>query len=259
MGALTEPAPQTPRQRADVALVERGHFESRAKARAAIEAGLVRIGGEVLRKPSELIAPDAAIEASAPHPWVSRAGLKLVAALDAFAIDPKDRACLDLGASTGGFTQVLLARGARHVSAIDVGRDQLHASLRADPRVTSLESTDARQLTRALLPEAPSLIVCDASFISLRLVLPVPLSLAAPQADLVVLIKPQFEAGPARVKKGIVRDAQVHSEICADIRSFVEGLGWRVHGITASPIEGGDGNREFLLAASRHFSSGEPA
>ena len=248
-------------QRADIALVERGFFESRAKARAAIEAGLVRADGVVLRKPSEPVAAAAQIEASAPHPWVSRAGHKLEAGLATFGIDPAGRICLDVGSSTGGFTQVLLARGAERVYAVDVGRDQLHASLRADPRVVSMESTDARALTRALIPQAPSLVVCDASFISLRLVLPVPLALAAPGADLVALIKPQFEAGPARVKKGIVRDARVHAEVCEDIRGFVASLGWDVTAITPSPIEGGDGNREFLLAARRsahHGPTGEP-
>ena len=238
-------------QRADIALVERGFFESRAKARAAIEAGLVRVGGVTLRKPAEPVAETAEIEATAPHPWVSRAGMKLDSGLDTFAIDPAGRTCLDIGSSTGGFTQVLLARGAAHVFAVDVGRDQLHATLRADARVTVMESTDARALTHDMIMPAPTLVVCDASFISLHLVLPVPLSLAAPGADLVVLIKPQFEAGPARVKKGIVRDAAVHAEICENIRAFIETAGWQVRGITPSPIEGGDGNREFLLAARR--------
>jgi 23S rRNA (cytidine1920-2'-O)/16S rRNA (cytidine1409-2'-O)-methyltransferase len=238
-------------QRADIALVDRGFFESRAKARAAIEAGLVRVDGALVRKPSEPLGDDARIEASAPHPWVSRAGLKLVAGLDHFSVDPTGRVCMDVGSSTGGFTQVLLSRGAELVYAVDVGRDQLHQTLRAEPRVRVMESTDARSLTRALVPQAPTLVVCDASFISLRLVLPTPLDLAAERADLIALIKPQFEAGPARVKKGVVRDADVHAEVCADIRLFLEGQGWHVRGLIPSPIEGGDGNREFLIAATR--------
>ncbi len=242
-------------QRADIALVDRGFFESRAKARAAIEAGLVRVDGALVRKPSEPLGDDARIEASAPHPWVSRAGLKLVAGLDHFRVDPTGRICMDVGSSTGGFTQVLLSRGAELVYAVDVGRDQLHQTLRAEPRVRVMESTDARSLTRALVPQAPTLVVCDASFISLRLVLPTPLDLATERADLIALIKPQFEAGPARVKKGVVRDADVHAEVCADIRLFLEGQGWHVRGLIPSPIEGGDGNREFLIAATR----GEPS
>ena len=242
-------------QRADIALVDRGFFESRAKARAAIEAGLVRVDGALVRKPSEPLGEDARIEASAPHPWVSRAGLKLVAGLDHFRVDPTGRICMDVGSSTGGFTQVLLSRGAELVYAVDVGRDQLHQTLRAEPRVRVMESTDARSLTRALVPQAPTLVVCDASFISLRLVLPTPLDLATERADLIALIKPQFEAGPARVKKGVVRDADVHAEVCADTRLFLEGQGWRVRGLIPSPIEGGDGNREFLIAATR----GEPS
>ena len=238
-------------QRADIALVDRGFFESRAKARAAIEAGLVQVDGVAVRKPSEPVGEDAKLEASAPHPWVSRAGLKLVAGLDHFEVSAEGRICMDVGSSTGGFTQVLLSRGAELVYAVDVGRDQLHASLRKDPRICVMESTDARSLTRTLVPQAPSLVVCDASFISLRLVLPTPLYLADARADLIALIKPQFEAGPARVKKGIVRDANVHAEVCEDIRVFIEGLGWRLRGLTPSPIEGGDGNREFLIAATR--------
>jgi 23S rRNA (cytidine1920-2'-O)/16S rRNA (cytidine1409-2'-O)-methyltransferase len=238
-------------QRADLLLVERGLFESRAKARAAIEAGLVKVDGVALKKPSEPVQENAQIDAQAPHPWVSRAGLKLVEGLDHFRIDPRGRIAIDVGSSTGGFTQVLLARGASLVYAVDVGRDQLHSSLRSDPRVVVMESTDARHLTREKVPDAPSIVVCDASFISLRLVLPVALQLAAAQADLIALIKPQFEAGPERVKKGIVRDASVHEEVCATIRAFIETQGWSVTGVTPSPIEGGDGNREFLLHAKK--------
>ena len=241
-------------QRADLLLVERGFFESRAKARAAIEAGLVKVDGIALKKPSDSVQPDVQIEAQAAHPWVSRAGLKLVGGLDAFDVAPSERICLDVGSSTGGFTQVLLSRGAQLVYAVDVGRDQLHHSLRGDARVVGMEATDARQLTRALIPQAPSLVVCDASFISLKLVLVAALTLAADKADLIALIKPQFEAGPARVKKGIVRDALVHDEVCGDIRAFIQSQGWSVHGIVPSPIEGGDGNREFLLHATKGAS-----
>jgi 23S rRNA (cytidine1920-2'-O)/16S rRNA (cytidine1409-2'-O)-methyltransferase len=236
--------------RADSALHARGLFESRAKAREAIEAGLVSVDGRIVKKPSEPIAADAHIVARAAYPWVSRGGVKLAHALDQFGVDPHGRFCLDVGASTGGFTDVLLTRGARHVVAVDVGHGQLHARLREDPRVTSLEGQDARSLTPAHLTEAPSLIVIDASFISLSVLLPHVLSLAAPRADLVALIKPQFEAGRAAVKKGVVRDEKIHAEVCARIEGEIEALGWRVSGITPSPIEGGDGNREFLVHAT---------
>lgn len=237
--------------RADVALCERGLFESRAKAREAILAGLVRVDGRPISKPSQLVAPDATITASAPYPWVSRGGVKLAHALEIFAVDPKDRFCLDIGASTGGFTDVLLSRGARHVVAVDVGHGQLHEKLTRDARVTSLEATDARSLTTAHLSEPPSLVVIDASFISLALVLPNVLALAAQDAELVALVKPQFEAGRAAVKKGIVRDEAVRAQVCDRVAGDVETLGWRVLAVTPSPIEGGDGNCEFLLHARR--------
>ena len=237
------------RLRADLLLVERGFFESRAKAREAIEAGLVSADGKPVRKPSDPLGPEAEILATAPYPWVSRAGLKLVAGLDTFGIDPTGRTCLDVGSSTGGFTQVLLARGAAKVTAVDVGRDQLHPSLRADPRVVSREATDARSLSAADFEVAPSLLVCDASFISLRLVLPAALALAPEGAELVALVKPQFEAGRTAVGKGgIVKDAKVHTRVCVEIVAFLESVGWRVRGPVPSPIEGGDGNREFLIA-----------
>ena len=239
------------RQRADTLLVDRRFFASRAQARAAIEAGLVRAAGRTVRKPAEPIDADCAIEAAAPHPWVSRGGVKLAAALDAFAIDPAARPCLDIGASTGGFTHVLVSRGAACVTAVDVGHGQLHASLRSHPAVVSLEGLDARALTPAMLPLPPAIITCDASFISAKLILPHVLALAAPQATLVLLIKPQFEAGRARVAKGVVRDAAVHDDVCAEIAALVEALGWVVIGLMPSPIEGGDGNHEFLLGARR--------
>jgi 23S rRNA (cytidine1920-2'-O)/16S rRNA (cytidine1409-2'-O)-methyltransferase len=238
-------------KRADAALHERGFFESRAKAREAIEAGLVTVDGRVVAKPSTPIAEDAEIVAQAPYPWVSRGGVKLSHALDVFKVDPSGLYCLDVGASTGGFTDVLLARGARHVAAVDVGHDQLHDRLRRDARVTSMEGQDARTLTVAQLAEPPALIVIDASFISLSALLPNVLPLATQEATLVALIKPQFEAGRRGTKKGVVRDEAIHAEVCARAQADIEAQGWRVAGVTASPITGGDGNREFLICARR--------
>ena len=238
------------KDRVDRLLVERGLFDSRAKAQAAIEAGLVSVNDTVVRKSSEEVAVDAALRATAAHPYVSRAGLKLAAAIDHFGFDPKGRICLDVGASTGGFTQVLLERGAKLVYAVDVGRGQLHDSLRARPEVVSYEETDIRACTPARFRATPDLVTVDVSFISLKLVLPPALKLVAHRTQLIALIKPQFEAGPARVKKGIVRDAAVHAAVCADITAFVTALGWRVLGVIPSPIEGGDGNAEFLLGAT---------
>jgi 23S rRNA (cytidine1920-2'-O)/16S rRNA (cytidine1409-2'-O)-methyltransferase len=238
-----------PRVRADRVLVERGMFESRAKAQAAIAAGLVTANGIAVRKASDEIERDAIIEAQPAHPYVSRGGLKLAAALDHFNFDPKGRVCLDVGASTGGFTQVLLERGAAKVYAVDVGREQLHASLRLRPDVVSLEATDIRELPP--LEPAPDFVVIDVSFISLKQVIPAALKLVTSPAYLVALIKPQFEAGRERVKKGVVRDPNVHVAVCDDIVAFVRSLGWRVLGVIPSPIAGGDGNREFLLGATR--------
>jgi 23S rRNA (cytidine1920-2'-O)/16S rRNA (cytidine1409-2'-O)-methyltransferase len=238
------------RQRADRLLVARGLFDSRAKAQAAIEAGLVKANGKVVAKASELVAADAVVEASAAHPYVSRGGVKLAAALDHFGISPKGRVCLDVGASTGGFTQVLLERGASKVYAVDVGSGQLHAAVGAHPEVMSLEQTDIRTLSPAQLTPPPDLVVIDVSFISLRLVLPPALALARKPAQLIALIKPQFEAGRALVKKGIVRDSAVHQAVCDDIAACVAALGWRVLGLIPSPISGGDGNVEFLLGAT---------
>ena len=238
-------------RRADVALVESGLFDSRAKAGAAIAAGLVFADGVPVSKASCRVRSDALLRASAAHPWVSRGGVKLAAALDHFGFDSFGCRCLDVGSSTGGFTEVLLARGAAHVVAVDVGRDQFHASLRGHPRISLRESTDIRALTAADLAGPADVVVCDASFISLRLVLPAALALAASKADLIALIKPQFEAGRAALKKGIVRDPAVHADVCRDTAAMVEALGWRVIGLAPSPIEGGDGNREFLLGARR--------
>jgi 23S rRNA (cytidine1920-2'-O)/16S rRNA (cytidine1409-2'-O)-methyltransferase len=239
------------RVRADRLLVERGLFSSRAKAQAAIAAGLVTADARPVRKPADEIATGAVLQAQAEHPYVSRGGVKLAAALDHFGFDPAGRACLDVGASTGGFTEVLLARGARRVTAVDVGTGQLHASLRGDPRVTSLEQTDIRTLRLDQLPEPPDVITIDVSFISLKLVLPAALGLARGPALLVALIKPQFEVGRASLKKGIVRDAGVQAAVCDNIAAAAADLGWAVAGVIPSPILGGDGNREFLLGARR--------
>jgi 23S rRNA (cytidine1920-2'-O)/16S rRNA (cytidine1409-2'-O)-methyltransferase len=239
------------RVRADRLLVERGLFASRAKAQAAIEAGLVTADGAPVRRASDAIAADARLSAAPAHPWVSRGGVKLAAALDRFGFDPRGRVCLDVGASTGGFTEVLLARGARRIYAVDVGRDQIHPTLRTRPEVVTLEQTDIRNLDPRELPEPISLLVVDVSFISLKLVLPAALALAASPAQLVALIKPQFEAGRAHLKKGIVRDHRVQAQVCDDVARIVRTLGWTVVGLTESPILGGDGNREYLIGATR--------
>jgi 23S rRNA (cytidine1920-2'-O)/16S rRNA (cytidine1409-2'-O)-methyltransferase len=239
------------RMRADQLLVARGVSESRARAQASILAGLVSADGAKVMKPSQELSCDARLDAAPEHPWVSRGGVKLAAALDRFGFDPRGKICLDVGASTGGFSEVLLDRGARRVYAVDVGHGQLHRSLAQRPEIVSLERTDARHLDRALVPDLIDLVVVDVSFISLTKALPAALALAAPKAALVALIKPQFEAGRGRVKKGIVREAAVHREVCADILAFVAGLGWEEIGIMESPIRGGDGNKEFLMGARR--------
>lgn len=233
-------------------MVARGLFESRAKARAAIEAGGVTADGRPVSKASELLADDAALEAVAAHPWVGRGALKLVHALDLWPVVVEGRVVLDVGASTGGFTEVCLSRGAARVYAVDVGRGQLHPKVAADPRVVSLEATDARDLTSALIPEPPGLIVTDVSFISLEKAMPAALALAAPGADLVALVKPQFEVGRGKVGKGgIVTDDAARQAALDAVRSFITSSGWAVRETADSPIEGGDGNREFLLWATR--------
>lgn len=239
--------------RADRFLVEHGYFETRARAQAAIAGGKVTANGVVVTKPSQKIAEDAQIVAEEAFPWVSRAALKLVAALEAFEIDPTDRVCLDVGASTGGFTEVLLARGARHVYAVDVGRGQLHRRLQADARVASMEGVDARSLATDMLDAPPSLVVCDASFISLLKVIARPLELAAPQADLIALIKPQFEVGRAAIGKGGLVKSENDRRLAVDtVCSGLEAMSeFRVRAVIDSPVEGGDGNREYLMAASR--------
>ena len=239
------------KERIDRLLVERGLFDSRAKAQAAIAAGLVTADERPVRKASDEVAVDSAITAAPAHPYVSRGGLKLAAALDHFDFDAKGRVCLDVGASTGGFTEVLLERDARRVYSVDAGRGQLHGRLRARREVVSLEETDIRKMSPAAMRETPDLVVVDVSFVSLKLVLPAALKLVAHRTQLVALIKPQFEAGPAYVKKGIVRDASVRKAVCDEIAAFIASLGWRVLGIVPSPIAGGDGNAEFLLGAAR--------
>jgi len=239
--------------RADRYLVDKGHFKTRAKAQAAIAAGTVRVNGQALAKASQTIPDGAVVEAKPAHPYVSRAALKLAAGLDAFEIDPAGRVCLDVGSSTGGFTQVLIERGAQRVTSVDVGKDQLDASLRADPRVLSLEGQDARTLTLDLIGgAAPSLVVCDASFISLEKVLATPLALAAPGADLIALFKPQFEVGRAHVGKGgVVKDSGAIERAEENARGFGGRAGFEVSGVIESPIAGGDGNRERLIGARK--------
>jgi 23S rRNA (cytidine1920-2'-O)/16S rRNA (cytidine1409-2'-O)-methyltransferase len=239
------------RRRADRLLVARGLFDSRAKAQAAIEAGLVRANGVPVRKAAEEIPDDARIEAQPAHPYVSRGALKLVAALDHFGVDPRGGVCLDVGASTGGFSVVRHTRGAARVHAVDVGHGQLHPSLQDHPRLTAMEGTDIRTLTAGQFDPAPDLVTIDVSFISLKLVLPAVSTLARTPAFLVTLIKPQFEAGRAHVKKGVVRDEAIHRTVCDDIVAATTSLGWQVHEVIPSPIAGGDGNCEFLLGAER--------
>lgn len=240
------------KQRADQALVNRGLADSRARAQALILAGLVFSGETRIDKPGTLVAADAPLSVRGQdHPWVSRGGVKLAHGLDAFGFDPAGRVCLDIGASTGGFTDVLLARGAARVYAVDVGQGQLAWKLRQDPRVRLRERTNARYLDASIVPEPIGALVCDTSFIGLRTLLPAGLGLCAPGAFAVALIKPQFEAGPSRVGKGgVVRDPAVQAEVCETIRAWWAGLpGWSVVGLVESPIRGPEGNREFLIGA----------
>ncbi len=240
------------KKRIDQLLVERGLAESRTKAQALVMAGLVYQDTRRIDKPGQQVPEDKAIEVKGQeHPWVSRGGLKLEKALDHFQLDPAGRVCLDLGASTGGFTDVLLSKGAAKVYAVDVGHGQLAWKLRQDERVVVLERTNARHLTPEIVPDAIQALVCDASFIGLELVLPAALALCAPGAWLAALIKPQFEVGRERVGKGgVVRDPALHREVCERIESWLAGqAGWRVLGVTESPITGPEGNVEFLIAA----------
>jgi 23S rRNA (cytidine1920-2'-O)/16S rRNA (cytidine1409-2'-O)-methyltransferase len=241
----------TSRKRADVLLVERGLFESRARARAAIDAGLVMADGKPVAKASETIATDAALSAQPAHPYVSRGGVKLAGALEHYPIDIEGHVCLDVGASTGGFTEVLLANGASLVFAIDVGHGQLHPSLHSHPKIVSMEGTDIRDLEGKRLPARPDVVVIDVSFISLKAVLPVALELAAAPMSLLALIKPQFEAPRKHSKRGIIRNAMVHQEICDDITAFAASLGCTDIQVFPSSITGGDGNIEFFIGAHR--------
>jgi 23S rRNA (cytidine1920-2'-O)/16S rRNA (cytidine1409-2'-O)-methyltransferase len=239
--------------RADQMLVERGLAESRTRAQALIMGGHVYSADRRIDKAGQMLAPDAPLEVKGrDHPWVSRGGIKLAHALDHFAIDVTGRVAMDVGSSTGGFTDVLLSRGAVRVYAVDSGTNQLAWKLRTDPRVVVHEQTSARILTAGHIAQPIDVIVCDASFISLAKVLERPLGFAAPGAVLVALIKPQFEAGQAEVGKGgVVRDPAVHARVCAEVEAWVQAQGWHVEGITASPITGPEGNVEFLIAARR--------
>ncbi len=240
------------KERADQLLVVRGLAESRVRAQALILAGQVYWDDRRVDKPGVTLPGDAALTVKGPdHPWVGRGGLKLDFALTRFDFDPGSRVCLDVGASTGGFTDVLLARGAARVYAVDVGHGQLAWKLRQDPRVVVLERTNARYLSAAEVPEPVDFIVCDASFIGMETILPAALALATPGAGLIALIKPQFEVGRARVGKGgVVRDPALHREVSARIEAWLAARpGWRVLGLAESPIQGPRGNREFLIAA----------
>src|SRR5580704_8286503 len=255
--AMSRPHPRIPAQaakrRVDQLLVEQGLAESRARAQALVLAGVVSCGGRRIDKAGEQLAAEAALGVKEnDHPWASRGGLKLAHALDHFGIEVDGKTALDIGASTGGFTDVLLSRGAGRVYAIDVGYGQLAWKLRQDPRVIVHERVNARHLTRAHVPEPVDMITCDASFIGLATLLPVPLALAAEEAELVALVKPQFEAGREHVGKGgVVRDPAVHHEICERTATWVAAQGWTVVGVVESPVLGPQGNREFLLYACR--------
>jgi 23S rRNA (cytidine1920-2'-O)/16S rRNA (cytidine1409-2'-O)-methyltransferase len=239
------------RKRADVLLVERGLFESRARAQAAIEAGLVTANDKQVLKASEGLAADAVLQAQPAHPFVSRGGVKLAGALEQYPLEIEDHVCLDVGASTGGFTEVLLANGAGLVFSIDVGRGQLHPSLHGHPRIVSMEETDIRGFENKRLPQRPDIVVIDVSFISLKAVLPVALALAAAPMHLLALIKPQFEAPRKHSRRGIIRDASVHQEVCDDIAAFAASLGCTGIEVFPSSITGGDGNIEFFIGARR--------
>jgi 23S rRNA (cytidine1920-2'-O)/16S rRNA (cytidine1409-2'-O)-methyltransferase len=238
--------------RLDHYLVQKGLTESRAKAQEAIASGLVTINGAVALKSSQKVVEGADVALAGPaHPYVSRGGVKLAAALDHFSLGSAGKICLDLGASTGGFTDVLLQHGAAKVYAVDVGRGQLHEKISADPRVVNLEQTHAKDLTRAMVPDPIELVVCDVSFISLKKALPFALALAAPDAMLVALVKPQFEVGREGIGKGGLVKAGLAEPAANDIAQWIAAQGWRPLGLMDSPILGGDGNREFLLGATK--------
>ena len=249
---MARSAAKPAKKRVDQLLVERGLAESRSRAQALVMAGAVFHGERRIDKPGATVPDDGALAVRGrDHPWVSRGGLKLARGIERFAVDPAGRVCLDIGASTGGFTDVLLHHGAAKVYAVDVGHGQLAWKLRTDPRVVVLEQTNARHLTRDLVPDPPGAVVCDASFIGLETVLPAGMALAAPGAWLIALIKPQFQAGRAQVGRGgVVRDPAVHKAVCGDVRAWLEAQpGWAVRGIEESPVMGPEGNREFLICA----------
>lgn len=245
------------KKRIDQLLVERGLAPSRARAQALIMAGLVFVGDRRVDKPGQQLAEDAVIDVRGrDHPWVGRGGVKLAHAIEAFGLDPKGAVAMDIGSSTGGFTEVLLENGAKHVFAVDVGTNQLAWKLRTDPRVTVLEQTNARELTPQQIDRPCNWVVCDASFIGLAKVLEVPLRLAAPRCRLVALIKPQFEVRKGEVGKGgIVRDPALHQRVCDEVREWLEEGGWQIQGIIPSPITGSEGNVEFLVSALRESVS----
>jgi len=241
------------KRRVDQLLVERGLAESRARAQALVMAGLVFAGEIKIDKPGHQLPEDAVLDVRGrDHPWVSRGGIKLAHALEHFGLDPAGATAMDIGSSTGGFTDVLLTHGAAHVFCVDSGTNQLAWKLREDPRVTVLEQLSARLLTREHIDRPCNWVVCDASFISLSKVLEVPLQLADTPCQLVALIKPQFEVGRDEVGKGgVVRDPALHARVCEEVRGWLEGLGWEVEGIATSPITGPRGNVEFLISARR--------
>ena len=249
----TKPPRPAAKQRVDQLLVERGLAESRARAQALVLAGLVFSGETKIAKSGQALPADAPLEVRGrDHPWVSRGGVKLAHAIEHFGLDPAGAPAMDIGSSTGGFTDVLLSKGAQHVFAVDSGTNQLAWKLRQDPRVTVLEQTSARLLNADHIDRPCNWVVCDASFISLAKVLDVPLRLAATPCRLVALIKPQFEVGRAEVGKGgVVRDPALHARVCEEVRGWLEGSGWRVKGIVTSPITGPEGNVEFLICAER--------
>lgn len=251
--AARAPGKPASKVRVDQMLVDRGLAESRTRAQALVLAGVVFSGESKIAKPGQALAAEAPLEVRGrDHPWVSRGGIKLAHAIDHFALDPAGAVAMDIGSSTGGFTDVLLTKGAARVFAVDSGTNQLAWKLRQDPRVTVLEQTSARVLTPALIDAPCDWVVCDASFIGLGKVLDVPLRLAAPRCTLVALIKPQFEVGRAEVGKGgVVRDPALHQRVCGEVRDWLEQAGWIVRGLVESPIKGPEGNVEFLVWASR--------
>ena len=236
--------------RLDLWLVQQGHAPTRNRAQHYITTGLVCVNGERMIKSAYAVIPTDIVTIEKPETeWVSRAAQKLLHGLEAFSFNPEGRIALDIGASTGGFTEVLLKKGAAKVYAVEVGHGQLHSSLHNHPRIVLLEGTNARNLNPALIPDSPTFITCDASFISLKLVLPAALALAKKGARLIALIKPQFEVGKGNIGKGVVKDEALHRAVCDDITNWLEGQGWKLAGLVESPVHGQDGNKEFLAGA----------